>query len=136
MKTFNRNFAAILKRRGLTQMRAAEVFGLSQSLVSAYALGLHQPTRRTAEHLAARLGISADELLSGDMRKAGAGKAMTHRRVKYVTGPRSKQPYDAAMMHLKQSWKRKPHQRDQITLAIRVLFPGHVDDLIQWFNKP
>jgi len=36
---------------------------------------------------------------------------------------------------LKRRWKRRPSDRDEITLAVRVLFPDNADDILRWLKR-
>jgi hypothetical protein len=36
---------------------------------------------------------------------------------------------------LKRRWKRRSSDRNEITLAVRVLFPSHADEMLRWLKK-
>jgi len=41
----------------------------------------------------------------------------------------------ARLLELQRRWHRRPSDHDQITLAIRILFPDHVREILTWLRS-
>jgi hypothetical protein len=77
--------------------------------------------------------VNADSLLHGTLPRGKIQKSSERSK------KRDSQSVDAApvsMHQLKRRWKSSPSERDQILLALRVLFPDQVGQMIAWLNKP
>lgn len=40
------------------------------------------------------------------------------------------------MLELRRRWHRRPSDRDEITLAVRVLFPKSASEILAWLEEP
>lgn len=67
---FKINLRYIRERNGLTQAELAEKVGVSQGAVSGYEKGSLRPTIDVCAKLAKALGVTMDELMHGERRKA------------------------------------------------------------------
>jgi transcriptional regulator with XRE-family HTH domain len=43
--------------------------------------------------------------------------------------------FDGWMRSLQRRWNRSPTSRDEIRIALRVLFPKHADEIIEWLSE-
>jgi len=127
-----------------TQTEAAEELGISQGSVSDFASGKRVPSTKGIESIAYRLGVPAEvfttkvigleqmrKLLSGNKPSRIAESGAAYRTQSNARGGNPDLPW---MRQLKKRWKRKSGSRDQIRVAVRVLFREKADEIIKWFD--
>lgn len=111
----------IMDEKSLTQVQAAKLLGLSQSLISGYLNGKHRPLTRTLEMMTERLGLPPD----------------WHQRpvpgTQVAPGPLPNVVYPRWLTGLKRRWKRTK-ERDSFILALKVLFPEDHTDVAKWLD--
>jgi len=128
----------LLSAASWTQTEAAQQLGVSQGSVSDFTSGKRVPSTKGIESIAYRLGVPAEVFTSrliplDQMRKLLSGKRSS--RVAESSGPyRISQPDLPGLRKLKQRWKRKSANRDEIRVAIRALFRDQADDFIAWLD--
>ena len=130
----------LLSAASWTQTEAAQQLGISQGSVSDFASGNRVPSTKGIESIAYRLGIPAEVFTSkmiplDQMRKLLAGNRssrVAESHAVYRTG----EPDVPWLRKLKQRWKRKYANRDEIRVAVRVLFRDQADSAIAWLDKP
>ena len=67
--TFGQNLKKILAEKGISQTELAKKSGTSDSLISNYINNKRTPTSKSLNHIATALGVTADELLKGEVDK-------------------------------------------------------------------
>lgn len=139
-RTFTANFRMLLSAADWTQTEAAEQLGISQGSVSDFTSGKRVPSTKGIESIAYRLGVPAEVFTSkiiplDQMRKLLSGNRPS-RVAESGTAYRTREPSLPGLRKLKQRWKRKPGDRDEIRVAVRVLLRGKADTLIAWLNAP
>jgi transcriptional regulator with XRE-family HTH domain len=125
MTTFSVRLAHLMNQRGWTQVDAAAELGVSQALISRYLTGKRAPLPRTIAHIADRLGVPVSELTGEKDSKSRKD------------GPAAKTaPYEVGqwMQALKRRWRRNKSSRNEIGLAIRVLFSEDSADVLAWLE--
>jgi transcriptional regulator with XRE-family HTH domain len=125
MRPFGERLREILAQRNLTQAEAANLLATSQSVISYYCGQEKPPRRQILGLMAERFGVSVGELLG----ETPLGKAKTRALTETVEPPQV-----IAMEHLKQRWKRKPKDREEIRHLIAILFPADADGLLAWLD--
>jgi transcriptional regulator with XRE-family HTH domain len=137
-KVFTANFRMLLSAADWTQMEAAQQLGISQGSVSDFTSGKRVPSTKGIESIAYRLGVPAEVFTTktiplDQMRKLLSGKHPT--RIAESKGAyRTHAPSLPGLRKLKQRWKRKPADRDEIKVAARALFRGQAATLISWLE--
>lgn len=139
-KVFTANFRMLLAAASWTQTEAAQELGVSQGSVSDFTSGKRVPSTKGIESIAYRLGVPAEVFTSkviplDQMRKLLSGNRPS-RIAESSTVYRIGQPDVPWLRKLKQRWKRKSAKRDDIRVALRVLFREQADDAIAWLNAP
>jgi transcriptional regulator with XRE-family HTH domain len=139
-KVFMLNFRTLLAAASWTQTEAAQQLGISQGSVSDFASGKRTPSTKGIESIAYRLGMPADAFTSKvipleQMRKLLSGNRSSRVAESHATY-RIAQPDVPWLRKLKHRWKRKSAKRDDIRVALRVLFREQADDAIAWLNAP
>ncbi len=127
-----------------TQTEAAQQLGISQGSVSDFASGKRVPSTKGVESIAYRLGLPAETFTSrtiglDQMRKLLAGNRpgrVAESSAAYRTnGPgRGSAPDFPWLRKLKQRWKRRTTGRDEIRVALRVLFREKTKEVIAWLE--
>ena len=138
-KVFTANFRMLLSAASWTQTEAAQQLGISQGSVSDFTSGKRVPSTKGIESIAYRLGTPAEVFTSkviplDQMRKLLAGNRSS-RIAESSTLYRTSQPDLPWLRKLKQRWKRKSANRDEIRVAVRALFRDQADELIAWLDK-
>jgi transcriptional regulator with XRE-family HTH domain len=137
-RVFATNFRMLLSAAEWTQVEAAEQLGISQGSVSDFRSGKRVPSTKGVESIAYRLGIPAEAFTSkpiafDQMRRllsGNRGLKVSESRAVYRAG----KPYDPWLRSLKQRWKRNPKSRDDIRVAVRVLFGKETRGVIKWLE--
>ena len=129
----------LLTAASWTQTEAAQQLGISQGSVSDFASGKLTPSTKGIESIAYRLGVAAEAFTSkvialDQMRKLLAGNRSS-RVAESSTPYRTGEPDVPWLRKLKQRWKRKSANRDNIRVAVRVLFREQADEAIAWLDK-
>lgn len=114
-----------MERLKLNQAELAEKTGLSQAIVSGYVNKKYVPHRRTAEHMAAKLGIPVAELAGGVPLEIREGPPAPYGRDK---------DFRAWMFALKRHWHLQNAPQDTLTIAIAHLWPRDSTDIIAWLE--
>ena len=139
-RVFTANFRMLLAAADWTQTEAAQQLGISQGSVSDFSSGKRVPSTKGIESIAYRLGVPAESftskpILLDQMRKLLSGNRssrVAESSVRY----RTHEPDLPWLRKLKLRWKRKTGDRDEIRVALRVLFRDQVDTVIKWFEAP
>jgi transcriptional regulator with XRE-family HTH domain len=133
MNSFASCLAALIERKGWTQIEAARQLGVSQTLISRYLSGKRVPLPRTVTHIAERLGVSAVELVGKTPTKGVAGG----HKPQLTTGRAldMEEPTARSMKSLKRRWERKHADRATIRHLIEALFPEDASQIIAWLDK-
>jgi len=139
-RIFTANFRMLLSAADWTQTEAAGQLGISQGSVSDFTSGKRVPSTKGIESIAYRLGVPAEVFTSktiplDQMRKLLSGNRPS-RIAESRTAYRTSEPSLPGLRKLKLRWKRKPGDRDEIRVAVRVLFRGKADALITWLEAP
>jgi transcriptional regulator with XRE-family HTH domain len=130
----------LLAAASWTQTEAAQQLGISQGSVSDFTSGKRVPSTKGIESIAYRLGAPAEVFTSkpislDQMRKLLSGNRSS-RIAESSTPYRTNQPDLSGLRKLKLRWKRKSGDRDEIRVALRVLFRGKADKVIAWLEAP
>src|SRR5271154_1006871 len=143
-RIFTASFRMLLSAANWTQTEAAQQLGISQGSVSDFASGKRVPSTKGVESIAYRLGLPAETFTSrtiglDQMRRLLAGNRPTRiaeSGVAYRTNGRSRgsAPDFPWLRKLKQRWKRKTAGRDEIRVALRVLFREKTAEVIAWLE--
>jgi transcriptional regulator with XRE-family HTH domain len=137
-RVFTANFGTLLTAGGWTQMEAAEQLGISQGSVSDLLAGNRVPSTKGIESIAYRLGLPAEAFTSKRITLDQMGKLLSGTRTFTVAEPRvpyrAAKPYDPWLLSLRQRWKRSPESRDEIRVAVRVLFGKEARGVIAWLE--
>ena len=138
-KVFTANFRMLLTAASWTQTEAAQQLGISQGSVSDFASGKRVPSTKGIESIAYRLGVPAEAFTSksiplDSMRKLLAGNRSS-RVAESSVSYRIKEPDMPWLRKLKQRWKRKSANRDELRVAVRVLFREQADEVFKWLDK-
>jgi transcriptional regulator with XRE-family HTH domain len=137
-RIFTANFRMLLTAAEWTQIEAGEQLGISQGSVSDCSSGKRMLSTKGIESIAYRLGIPAEafttkQISLDQMRKLLSGTRplkVSERRAVY----RVVKPYDPWFRALKHRWKRSPGSRDEIRVAVRVLFGNETRKVINWLE--
>lgn len=137
-RVFTANFRMLLSAANWTQTEAAQQLGISQGSVSDFASGKRTPSTKGIESIAYRLGLpagvfTAKAISLDQMRKLLAGNRPS-RIAESSTSYRTSEPGFPWLRKLKQRWKRKSANRDEIRVAVRALFRDQADALIAWLD--
>ncbi len=139
-KVFMFNFRTLLAAACWTQTEAAQQLGISQGSVSDFASGKRTPSTKGIESIAYRLGIPADAFTSKVIPIEQMRKLLSGTRTSRVAEPlatyRIAQPDVPWLRKLKHRWKRKSAKRDDIRVALQVLFRDQADEAIKWLDAP
>ena len=121
-----------------TQIEAAEQLGISQGSVSDFTSGKRVPSTKGIESIAYRLGIPAEAFTSKPISLDPMRKLLSGNRALKISEPRAAyragKPYDPWLRSLQQRWKRTPESRDEIRIAVRVLFGNETPSVIRWLE--
>jgi transcriptional regulator with XRE-family HTH domain len=139
-KMFMVNFCTLLEAADWTQTEAAQQLGISQGSVSDFTSGKRTPSTKGIESIAYRLGVPAEVFTSkiiplDQMRKLLSGNRPS-RIAESSAAYRTRETDVPGLRKLKRRWKRKSVNRDEMRVAIRVLFREKADDVIAWLNTP
>jgi transcriptional regulator with XRE-family HTH domain len=137
-RVFTANFCTLLQAGDWTQMEAAEQLGISQGSVSDFTAGKRVPSIKGLESIAYRLGIAAEAFTSrrisldhmAKLLAGGRALKIYEARVPY----RAAKPYDPWLGTLRQRWKRSPESRDEIRVAVRMLFGRKARAVVGWLE--
>jgi transcriptional regulator with XRE-family HTH domain len=137
-RLFTANFRMLLSAAKWTQVEAAEQLGISQGSVSDFTSGNRMPSTKGIESIAYRLGIPAEAFTSKPITLDQMRRLLSGSRTLKISEPRAAyrggKPYDPWLRSLKQRWKRNPESRDEIRIAIRVLFGNETRAVINWLD--
>jgi transcriptional regulator with XRE-family HTH domain len=139
-KMFTANFRMLLTAADWTQTEAAQQLGVSQGSVSDFTSGKRVPSTKGIESIAYRLGVPAEVFTSkiiplDQMRKLLSGNRPS-RIAESSMAYRTRQLEIPGLRKLKQRWKRKSANRDEMRVALRILFREKTDAVIEWLNTP
>jgi transcriptional regulator with XRE-family HTH domain len=138
-RIFTTNFRTLMAATGWRQVEAAEQLGISQGSVSDFGSGNRVPSTKGIESLAYRLGIPAEAFTSKPippermhklLSSSRGGKPSERHAVFHTV-----RPYDPWFRSLKHRWHRSPGTRDEIRVAVRVLFGGEASKVIDWLDE-
>ena len=137
-RVFTANFRMLLTAAQWTQVEAAEQLGVSQGSVSDFTSGKRRASTKGIESIAYRLGIPAEAFTAkpislDQMRKLLSGNRalkVSESRAVYRPG----KPYDSWLRSLQRRWKRHPRSRDDIRIAVRMLFGSETPAVIRWLS--
>jgi transcriptional regulator with XRE-family HTH domain len=126
---FGQCLRAFLREKKLTQVEVAARLGMSQRTVSYYCRSENPPRPHVLDHMAARLGVTADELL-------GKGHGTTH-RVSLVKESAPKyqtpDPWLAWPKQLRAAYAKNP---DVVASALRAAWGQKTaDQIIAWLQR-
>ncbi|MGD0058227.1 MAG: helix-turn-helix transcriptional regulator [Verrucomicrobiia bacterium] len=138
-RLFTANFRMLLEAADWTQMEAAAQLGISQGSVSDFSSGNRLPSMKGIESIAYRLGLPAEtftakpikldqmrKFLSGSHTPKVAERGAVYRAVK---------PYDPWFQALKQRWGRSPGSREEMRVAVRMLFGSRGRKVLDWLDE-
>jgi transcriptional regulator with XRE-family HTH domain len=135
-RVFTANFRMLLAAGKWTQMEAAEQLGISQGSVSDFSAGNRVPSIKGLESIAYRLGLPAEAFTAKPIGLEPMRRLLSGTRTLTVSEPRAPyraaKPYDPWLRTLRQRWKRNPESRDEIRVAVRVLFGKEARTVIEW----
>ena len=135
-RVFTANFRMLLAAAQWTQVEAAEQLGISQGSVSDFTSGKRIPSTKGIESIAYRLGIPAEAFTAKPISLDQMHKLLSGNRAFKVSEPRAAyragKPYDSWLRTLQHRWKRNPESRDEIRVAVRVLFGNKTSAVIRW----
>ena len=138
-RVFTANFRMLLSAAEWTQVEAAEQLGISQGSVSDFHSGKRVPSTKGVESIAYRLGIPAEAFTSRPISLDQMYKLLSGNRALRVAEPRAAyrvgRPYDPWLRSLKQRWNRNPKSRDDIRVAVRILFGKEARYVIRWLGR-
>jgi transcriptional regulator with XRE-family HTH domain len=138
-RVFTANFRMLLAAAQWTQVETAEQLGISQGSVSDFTSGKRIPSTKGIESIAYRLGIPAEAFTAKPITLDQMHKLLSGNRTLKVSEPRAAyragRPYDSWLRSLQQRWKRNPESRDEIRIAVRVLFGGKTAAVIRWLAR-
>jgi transcriptional regulator with XRE-family HTH domain len=137
-RNFTANFRMLLTAADWTQIEAGEQLGISQGSVSDCSSGKRMLSTKGIESISYRLGIPAEaftgkQITLDQMRKLLSGAQplkVSERRAVY----RVVKPYDPWFRALRHRWKRSPGSRDEIRVAVRILFGKETGKVIDWLE--
>ena len=137
-KMFTANFRMLLTAADWTQTEAAQQLGISQGSVSDFTSGKRVPSTKGIESIAYRLGVPAEVFTSkiiplDQMRKLLSGNRPS-RIAESSAAYRTRELDVPGLRKLKQRWKRKSANRDEMRVALRILFREKTDAVIEWLN--
>src|SRR3990172_7893618 len=118
---FAKVFAALLEERGWSQVEAARQLGIPQSRVSNYLAGKTEPWLGSAVEIARTLGVSLDDLAEIKTPTRGVIREAADRYA--VSTP----PF---LETVRRRWQRRPQDRPQMELAVRVLWGAAADQVL------
>ena len=137
-RVFTANFRMLLTAARWTQIQAAEQLGISQGSVSDFTSGKRVPSTKGIESIAYRLGLPAEAFTSKPITLDQMRKLLSGNRALKISEPRAAyragKPYDPWLRSLQQRWKRTPESRDEIRIAVRVLFGNGTPAVIRWLE--
>lgn len=132
---FAKRLTALLRLRGLNQVEAAQLLGMSQSLVSRYLRGTTEPHRRTLVHIASCLNVPITAL-TGEATsttfniKPQPARAPTASR-------KADPPPIASIRKFKNRYRGADAAlREFMSGQVRALFGPEAKKIIAWLNTP
>jgi len=135
-RVFTANFRMLLAAAPWTQVEAAEQLGISQGSVSDFTSGKRIPSTKGIESIAYRLGIAAEAFTAKPISLDQMHKLLSGNRTLKISEPRAAyragKPYDSWLRTLQHRWKRNPESRDEIRVAVRVLFGNKTRAVMRW----
>lgn len=140
MGTFAQQFKEVLGTRNLTQMEAAKLLGISQSMVSAYLRGGRVPPERTILLIENRLGVKFDRrsMAAAYRIRTDGNISDEDAQVLREEGRNYMERVDIPMLDLMRSLRRRYHaragDRRQIELALEMVFGDDFKVLKKWLE--
>jgi transcriptional regulator with XRE-family HTH domain len=135
---FTANFRMLLVAACWTQIEAAEQLGFSQGSVSDFTSGKRMSSTKGIESIAYRLGIPAEAFTSKPITLDQMHKLLSGNRALKISEPRAAyragKPYDPWLRSLQRRWKRHPKSRDEIRIAVRMLFGKETPAVVRWLS--
>lgn len=95
------NLRNLRKAKGMTMKELGKRFGLSESTVSLYERGLHEPDLDTVTKIAAFFGVSVDYLLGNDQATPSDAQPDSRAEAKRLLEGLSDEQYKAALAYIK-----------------------------------
>jgi transcriptional regulator with XRE-family HTH domain len=126
MSAFGDNLRGALLRVGLTQERAAALCSVTPATMSYYCRLKKPPHRNIVQRISFNLGIRGEELLGHKppwIAKQGGAEY------------RAADPRLVWLDTVKLKWKRRS-DRDNMALALRIIFESDTDAVLKWLNDP
>jgi transcriptional regulator with XRE-family HTH domain len=108
--------------RGATWQELAKELGLSYTMI-------HYVKKGTRS-----LGIKARRRLREAEMQAGLRSAETAAKVSYADD-RDREFAHELLQEMKRRWRRRSADRDEIIIAVRVLFPTKSKEILNWLKK-
>jgi transcriptional regulator with XRE-family HTH domain len=138
-RRFTGNFRTLLEAADWTQMEAAAELGISQGSVSDFSSGNRLPSMKGIESIAYRLGLPAETFTAKPLKVEQMHKLLTGGRSPKVSGRhatyRPFKPYDPWFQGLKQRWARSPSAREEMRVAVRMLFGSRAHKVLDWLDE-
>jgi|ERR1017187_7620804 transcriptional regulator with XRE-family HTH domain len=132
-KGFAHRLAALLLERGLNQVEAAQLLGMSQSLVSRYLRGATEPHRRTLEHIAACIKVPVSALTGEASSTISSVKPKTGRAPTGIS--ETDPPPIASLMKFRNRYRgADPSLREFMSGQVRALFGPDAKKVLAWLN--
>lgn len=91
MKKFGENLKRVMKEKGITQQRLADLVGVSRSTISKYVTDTAEPSLDVLCDIAIKLGVSCDYLIKGEEKP----QKRIEKKVSKLTVPQILQTQDA-----------------------------------------
>lgn len=137
-RQFTANFRTLLEAADWTQMEAAAQLGISQGSVSDFSSGNRLPSLKGIESIAYRLGMPAEAFTSKPIKIDRMRKLLSASHTPKVAERamyRIAKPYDPWFHALKQRWTRSPGSRNEIQVAVKMLFGVQARKVIGWLEE-
>jgi transcriptional regulator with XRE-family HTH domain len=126
-KEFGVRLEELMKKKGLTQKKLADLVGIKQPTISSYINDGRIPEAPILHKLAKEFGISMEELLVGKETDAAAAPASNLRRMDDYLTVEDKR-YAVAKTHLEKIFKSKHEDVKKAIFSNLDVFSGTVDE--------
>jgi len=137
-RQFTANFRTLLEAADWTQMEAAAQLGISQGSVSDFSSGNRLPSMKGIESIAYRLAMPAEAFTCKPIKIEQMRRLLSASRTPKVAERamyRIAKPYDPWFHALKQRWARSPGSRDEIRVAVKMLFGVQARKVVGWLEE-
>lgn len=138
-RLFTANFRMLMEAANWTQMEAAAELGISQGSVSDFSSGNRLPSMKGIESIAYRLGLPAETFTAKPIKLDQMRKLLSGGRTPKVAERhgvyRTVKPYDPWFQGLRQRWSRSPSSREEMRVAVRMLFGTRAHKVLDWLEE-